>query len=149
MGARHEAAPAPQWSLFPAVPQAEQFSYCQPWMLAWDYRKQNLLKELLNYNADIMCLQVRFVSDEAQFRPRAHMHALHPLQPPLRPHRSCITHCQQCASLGIIKAFALVLRHAQRLLLQRAWRRALSEKYQHGCCPAPCSRECRAGCMGT
>jgi hypothetical protein len=38
--------------------QAEQFSYCQPWMLAWDYRKQNLLKELLNYNADIMCLQV-------------------------------------------------------------------------------------------
>lgn len=38
--------------------QAEQFSYCQPWMLAWGYRKQNLLKELLNYNADIMCLQV-------------------------------------------------------------------------------------------
>ncbi|EIE19641.1 hypothetical protein COCSUDRAFT_54570 [Coccomyxa subellipsoidea C-169] len=36
---------------------AEQFSYCQPWMLAWGYRKQNLLKELLNYNADIMCLQ--------------------------------------------------------------------------------------------
>lgn len=27
-------------------------------MLAWGYRKQNLLKELLNYNADIMCLQV-------------------------------------------------------------------------------------------
>ncbi len=39
--------------------QAEQFSYCQPWMLAWGYRKQNLLKELLNYDADIMCLQVR------------------------------------------------------------------------------------------
>ena len=38
--------------------QAEQFSYCQSWMLAWGYRKQNLLKELLNYNADIMCLQV-------------------------------------------------------------------------------------------
>ena len=38
--------------------QAEQFSYCQPWMLAWGYRKQNLLKELLNYDADIMCLQV-------------------------------------------------------------------------------------------
>lgn len=37
--------------------QAEQFSYCQSWMLAWGYRKQNLLKELLNYNADIMCLQ--------------------------------------------------------------------------------------------
>jgi CCR4-NOT transcription complex subunit 6 len=37
--------------------QAEQFSYCQSWQLAWGYRKQNLLKELLNYNADIMCLQ--------------------------------------------------------------------------------------------
>ncbi|KAK9827722.1 hypothetical protein WJX81_005188 [Elliptochloris bilobata] len=36
---------------------AEQFSYCQPWMLAWGYRKQNLLKELLAYHADILCLQ--------------------------------------------------------------------------------------------
>jgi hypothetical protein len=42
--------------------QAEQFSYCQSWMLAWGYRKQNLLKELLNYNADIMCLQVNLPS---------------------------------------------------------------------------------------
>ena len=42
--------------------QAEQFSYCQPWMLAWGYRKQNLLKELLNYDADIMCLQVADLS---------------------------------------------------------------------------------------
>ena len=39
--------------------QAEQFSYCQPWMLAWGYRKQNLLKELLAYHADILCLQAR------------------------------------------------------------------------------------------
>lgn len=39
--------------------QAEQFSYCQPWMLAWGYRKQNLLKELLAYRADILCLQAR------------------------------------------------------------------------------------------
>ena len=38
--------------------QAEQFSYCQPWMLAWGYRKQNLVAELVSYNADIMCLQV-------------------------------------------------------------------------------------------
>ena len=38
--------------------QAEQFSYCQPWMLAWGYRKQNLIAELVSYNADIMCLQV-------------------------------------------------------------------------------------------
>ena len=26
-------------------------------MLAWGYRKQNLLKELLAYRADILCLQ--------------------------------------------------------------------------------------------
>lgn len=38
--------------------QAEQFSYCQPWMLAWGYRKQNLIAELVAYNADVMCLQV-------------------------------------------------------------------------------------------
>ena len=27
-------------------------------MLAWGYRKQNLVAELVSYNADIMCLQV-------------------------------------------------------------------------------------------
>ena len=42
--------------------QAEQFSYCQPWMLAWGYRKQNLIAELVSYNADIMCLQVCYIS---------------------------------------------------------------------------------------
>ena len=30
---------------------------CQQWALAWQYRKQNLLKELLAYKADILCLQ--------------------------------------------------------------------------------------------
>ena len=56
--------------------QAEQFSYCQPWMLAWDYRKQNLVKELLNYNADIMCLQVRLMSKWHRPSPaRTCMHA--------------------------------------------------------------------------
>eukprot|EP00884_Botryococcus_braunii_P017342 jgi/Botrbrau1/4291/Bobra.0390s0031.1 len=35
----------------------EQYNYCQPHMLAWPYRKQNLIKELLSYNADILCLQ--------------------------------------------------------------------------------------------
>ena len=38
--------------------QAGQHGHCQPWMLAWGYRKQNLLKELLAYKADILCLQV-------------------------------------------------------------------------------------------
>ncbi|KAL4441485.1 hypothetical protein ABPG77_001989 [Micractinium sp. CCAP 211/92] len=35
----------------------DQFGYCPPWALAWPYRKLNLLKELLAYDADIMCLQ--------------------------------------------------------------------------------------------
>ena len=37
--------------------QAGQHSHCQPWVLAWGYRKQNLLKELIAYQADILCLQ--------------------------------------------------------------------------------------------
>jgi hypothetical protein len=37
--------------------QGDQFGYCPPWALAWPYRKLNLLKELLAYDADILCLQ--------------------------------------------------------------------------------------------
>lgn len=36
---------------------SDQFSYCPPWALSWSYRRANLLKELLAYEADIMCLQ--------------------------------------------------------------------------------------------
>ncbi|KAI3426985.1 hypothetical protein D9Q98_006929 [Chlorella vulgaris] len=35
----------------------DQFGYCPPWALAWPYRRLNLLKELLGYDADILCLQ--------------------------------------------------------------------------------------------
>ena len=35
----------------------EHFSYCPPWALAWPYRKVNLLRELLAYKADVLCLQ--------------------------------------------------------------------------------------------
>lgn len=35
----------------------DMFSRCQPHTMSWQYRKQNLLKELLNYKADILCLQ--------------------------------------------------------------------------------------------
>eukprot|EP00899_Mesostigma_viride_P011811 jgi/Mesvir1/20630/Mv14856-RA.1 len=35
----------------------ELYSYCQPWALGWSYRRQNLLREILNSNADILCLQ--------------------------------------------------------------------------------------------
>ena len=39
-----------------ATPQS--FGYTPSWALAWDYRKDLLLQELLNYSADIICLQV-------------------------------------------------------------------------------------------
>lgn len=35
---------------------SDMFS-CQKWMLSWSYRRQNLLAELVAYNADILCLQ--------------------------------------------------------------------------------------------
>ena len=35
----------------------EQYSYCAPWALTWAYRRQNLLRELLSHEADILCLQ--------------------------------------------------------------------------------------------
>ncbi|KAG0468581.1 hypothetical protein HPP92_017909 [Vanilla planifolia] len=33
------------------------YSYCPSWALAWSYRRQNLLKEIVSYHADIICLQ--------------------------------------------------------------------------------------------
>mmetsp|Transcript_8378 Transcript_8378/g.24020 ORF Transcript_8378/g.24020 Transcript_8378/m.24020 type:complete len:578 (-) Transcript_8378:263-1996(-) len=38
-----------------ATPEAH--GHCPSWALAWSYRKQNLLRELLSYKADILCLQ--------------------------------------------------------------------------------------------
>ncbi|KAJ3673918.1 hypothetical protein LUZ60_005910 [Juncus effusus] len=35
----------------------EAYSYCPSWALSWTYRKQNLLKEIVGYHADIICLQ--------------------------------------------------------------------------------------------
>ncbi|KAJ7959013.1 Carbon catabolite repressor 4-like protein [Quillaja saponaria] len=32
-------------------------SYCPSWALVWEYRRQNLLQEIIKYNADILCLQ--------------------------------------------------------------------------------------------
>ena len=59
--AAHSALPAeqPHSPVSHASPmlQGDQFGYCPPWALAWPYRKLNLLKELLAYDADIMCLQ--------------------------------------------------------------------------------------------
>lgn len=35
------------------------YGYCPSWALSWDYRKRNLLKEMLDNMADIMGLQVK------------------------------------------------------------------------------------------
>ena len=32
-------------------------SHCPAWLLHWQYRRRNLLRELLNYKPDILCLQ--------------------------------------------------------------------------------------------
>jgi CCR4-NOT transcription complex subunit 6 len=37
---------------------AQTYSYTPTWALAWDYRKDLLLQEILTCNADIVCLQV-------------------------------------------------------------------------------------------
>ncbi|CAH8269060.1 unnamed protein product [Arabidopsis lyrata] len=33
------------------------YNYCPTWALAWTYRRQNLLREIVKYRADIVCLQ--------------------------------------------------------------------------------------------
>ncbi|GMY14319.1 carbon catabolite repressor protein 4 homolog 1 [Fagus crenata] len=33
------------------------YSYCPSWALSWPYRRQNLLREIVGYRADIVCLQ--------------------------------------------------------------------------------------------
>lgn len=37
---------------------ASAFSYCESYVLAWAYRRQRILKEILTYKPDIVCLQV-------------------------------------------------------------------------------------------
>ncbi|KAF6149363.1 hypothetical protein GIB67_016901 [Kingdonia uniflora] len=35
----------------------ELYGYCPSWALSWHYRRQNLLREIVGYRADILCLQ--------------------------------------------------------------------------------------------
>eukprot|EP00252_Welwitschia_mirabilis_P025063 TRINITY_DN7692_c0_g1_i1.p1 TRINITY_DN7692_c0_g1~~TRINITY_DN7692_c0_g1_i1.p1 ORF type:complete len:614 (-),score=96.22 TRINITY_DN7692_c0_g1_i1:751-2592(-) len=35
----------------------ELYGYCPSWALSWPYRRQNLLREIVHYHADILCLQ--------------------------------------------------------------------------------------------
>ncbi|KAI3446404.1 hypothetical protein Pfo_003069 [Paulownia fortunei] len=40
-----------------AYATSELYSYCPSWALSWTYRRQNLLREIIGYHADIVCLQ--------------------------------------------------------------------------------------------
>ncbi|XP_008796674.2 carbon catabolite repressor protein 4 homolog 1-like isoform X1 [Phoenix dactylifera] len=40
-----------------AYATSESYSYCPSWALSWPYRRQNLLREIVGYHADILCLQ--------------------------------------------------------------------------------------------
>lgn len=40
-----------------AYATSESYSYCPSWALSWPYRRQNLLREIVGYHADIVCLQ--------------------------------------------------------------------------------------------
>ncbi|ONK74901.1 uncharacterized protein A4U43_C03F11280 [Asparagus officinalis] len=40
-----------------AYATSESYSYCPSWALSWTYRRQNLLREIIGYHADILCLQ--------------------------------------------------------------------------------------------
>ncbi|PIA55172.1 hypothetical protein AQUCO_00800124v1 [Aquilegia coerulea] len=48
----------------------DKFSYCPSWALTWEYRKQNLLREIIGYEAEIICLQeVQLEHFENFFKP--------------------------------------------------------------------------------
>jgi len=36
---------------------SDAYPYCAPWALPWNYRRRTILRELINYRADVMCLQ--------------------------------------------------------------------------------------------
>ncbi|XP_031127932.1 carbon catabolite repressor protein 4 homolog 1 [Ipomoea triloba] len=40
-----------------AYASSEIYNYCPSWALSWTYRRQNLLREIVGYRADIVCLQ--------------------------------------------------------------------------------------------
>ncbi|ERN01220.1 carbon catabolite repressor protein 4 homolog 1 [Amborella trichopoda] len=51
------------------------YSYCPSWALSWTYRRQNLLREIVGYHADILCLQeVQSDHFEEYFAPELEKH---------------------------------------------------------------------------
>ncbi|PKI42909.1 carbon catabolite repressor protein 4 homolog 1-like [Punica granatum] len=58
----------------------ETYSYCPSWALSWPYRRQNLLREIVGYCADIVCLQeVQNDHFEEFFAPELEKHGYHAL----------------------------------------------------------------------
>ncbi|CAL0299487.1 unnamed protein product [Lupinus luteus] len=55
-------------------------NYCPSWALSWTYRRQNLLREIVGYCADIICLQeVQSDHYEEFFAPELDKHGYHGL----------------------------------------------------------------------
>ncbi|KAG8367961.1 hypothetical protein BUALT_Bualt16G0127100 [Buddleja alternifolia] len=54
---------------------SDLYSYCPSWALSWTYRRQNLLREIVGYRADIICLQeVQVEHFEEFFAPELDKH---------------------------------------------------------------------------
>ncbi|KEH24323.1 carbon catabolite repressor-like protein [Medicago truncatula] len=56
------------------------YNYCPSWALSWPYRRQNLLREIVGYRADIICLQeVQSDHYDEFFAPELDKHGYHGL----------------------------------------------------------------------
>lgn len=63
-----------------AYATSDTYSYCPSWALSWPYRRQNLLREIVTYRADIVCLQeVQYDHFEEFFAPELDKHGYHAL----------------------------------------------------------------------
>ncbi|MQL97533.1 hypothetical protein Taro_030227 [Colocasia esculenta] len=63
-----------------ATTTSEIYSYCPSWAISWHYRRQNLLREIVGYHADILCLQeVQSNHFEEFFAPELDKHGYHAL----------------------------------------------------------------------
>jgi hypothetical protein len=38
---------------------SDTYQYCPSWALTWDYRKELIIQDIMQQNADIVCLQAR------------------------------------------------------------------------------------------
>lgn len=58
-----------------AYATSDSYSYCPSWALSWPYRRQNLLREIVGYRADIVCLQeVQYDHFDEFFAPELDKH---------------------------------------------------------------------------